>query len=295
MNEKAAVLTEELRKKILSMQRSEITDHIVYKKLARIVKNKKYSQILDKISQEELVHYGVFREVTGSEVPPDRLKIAIYVFVARLLGLNFGLRLMEGAEGIAQDAYLEIKDVSLKVGEIIKDEKTHESELISLIDEERLKYASSMVLGLNDALVELSGALVGFTLALQQTRLVGIVGLITGIAASMSMAASEFLSTKHEETDKDPLKASIYTGFAYVGTVILLVTPYFIFRNIFFCLSLVIVNAILLILVFTFYISVAKGFNFKKRFLEMAGISLGIAAINFLIGLLIRRVFGIEV
>ena len=295
MNEKAAVLTEELRKKILSMQRSEITDHIVYKKLSGIIKNKKYSQVLDRISQEELVHYGVFREVTGSEVPPDRLKIAIYVFVARLLGLNFGLRLMEGAEGIAQDAYLEIKDVSLKVGEIIKDEKTHESELISLIDEERLKYASSMVLGLNDALVELSGALVGFTLALQQTRLVGIVGLITGIAASMSMAASEFLSTKHEETDKDPLKASIYTGFAYVGTVILLVTPYFIFRNIFFCLSLVIVNAILLILVFTFYISVAKGFNFKKRFLEMAGISLGIAAINFLIGLLIRKVFGIEV
>lgn len=295
MNEKVAVLTEELRKKILSMQRSEITDHIVYKKLAGIIKNKKYSQVLDRISQEELVHYGVFREVTGSEVPPDRLKIAIYVFVARLLGLNFGLRLMEGAEGIAQDAYLEIKDVSLKVGEIIKDEKTHESELISLIDEERLKYASSMVLGLNDALVELSGALVGFTLALQQTRLVGIVGLITGIAASMSMAASEFLSTKHEETDKDPLKASIYTGFAYVGTVILLVTPYFIFRNIFFCLSLVIVNAILLILVFTFYISVAKGFNFKKRFLEMAGISLGIAAINFLIGLLIRKVFGIEV
>jgi VIT1/CCC1 family predicted Fe2+/Mn2+ transporter len=277
------------------MQRSEITDHIVYKKLSGIIKNKKYSQVLDRISQEELVHYGVFREVTGSEVPPDRLKIAIYVFVARLLGLNFGLRLMEGAEGIAQDAYLEIKDVSLKVDEIIKDEKTHESELISLIDEERLKYASSMVLGLNDALVELSGALVGFTLALQQTRLVGIVGLITGIAASMSMAASEFLSTKHEETDKDPLKASIYTGLAYVGTVVLLVTPYFIFRNIFFCLSLVIVNAILLILVFTFYISVAKGLNFKKRFLEMAGISLGIAAINFLIGLLIRRVFGIEV
>ncbi|MDD5512824.1 MAG: VIT1/CCC1 transporter family protein [Candidatus Omnitrophica bacterium] len=295
MNEKAAVLTEELRKKILSMQRSEITDHIVYKKLSGIIKNKKYSQVLDRISQEELVHYGVFREVTGSEVPPDRLKIAIYVFVARLLGLNFGLRLMEGAEGIAQDAYLEIKDVSLKVEEVIKDEKTHESELISLIDEERLKYASSMVLGLNDALVELSGALVGFTLALQQTRLVGIVGLITGIAASMSMAASEFLSTKHEETDKDPLKASIYTGLAYVGTVVLLVTPYFIFRNIFFCLSLVIVNAILLILVFTFYISVAKGFNFKKRFLEMAGISLGIAAINFLIGLLIRKVFGIEV
>jgi VIT1/CCC1 family predicted Fe2+/Mn2+ transporter len=84
--------------------------------------------------------------------------------------------------------------------------------LISLIDEERLKYVSSMVLGLNDALVELTGALTGLTLALQNPRLIAIVGFITGIAASMSMAASEYLSTKQEDTEKNPLKASVYTG-----------------------------------------------------------------------------------
>jgi VIT1/CCC1 family predicted Fe2+/Mn2+ transporter len=52
---------------------------------------------------------------------------------------------------------------------------------------------------------------------------------------------------------------------------------------------------LLLIFIFTFYISVSKGLNFKKRFLEMAGISLGVAVINFSLGLVIRNVFGIEV
>jgi VIT1/CCC1 family predicted Fe2+/Mn2+ transporter len=202
---------------------------------------------------------------------------------------------MEQGEDLAQDVYEKIKQVSPQVEKIINDEEKHENELIDLIDEERLKYVSSVVLGLNDALVELTGALVGFTLALQNTRLVGIVGLITGIAASMSMAASEYLSTKQEETEKSPLKASIYTGIAYVITVILLIVPYLIFKNIFFCLGLVVSVALLVIFIFTYYISVAKELDFKKRFLEMAGISLGVAAINFLIGLLVRNVFGIKV
>jgi len=50
---------------------------------------------------------------------------------------------------------------------------------------------------------------------------------------------------------------------------------------------------ILIILIFTYYISVAKEIPFKKRFLEMALISLGIAAISFGIGVLIKIFFGI--
>jgi VIT1/CCC1 family predicted Fe2+/Mn2+ transporter len=50
-----------------------------------------------------------------------------------------------------------------------------------------------------------------------------------------------------------------------------------------------------LVFLFTYYVSVAKDLDFKKRFLEMAGISLGVAAINYCIGLVIRNVFGIRV
>ena len=48
--------------------------------------------------------------------------------------------------------------------EIVEDEDKHEQELIDLIDEERLRYVGSIVLGLNDALVELTGALAGLHL-----------------------------------------------------------------------------------------------------------------------------------
>jgi len=290
------MLDQALKEKALRAQRNEITEHIIYKRLACIVKPKEQSYILKRISDEEFAHYEIFKSITQSDVQPDRFKAFICVFISRVFGLNFGLKLMEKGEDMAQDIYDgSLKEASPKLEEILNDENRHENELISLIDEERLKYISSMVLGLNDALVELSGALVGFTLALQKTSLVAIVGLITGIAASLSMAASEYLSTKQEETDKNPLKASIYTGFAYIGTVILLVSPYFLFKNIFLCLTFVILNVLLLIFIFTFYISIAKDLDFKKRFLEMAGISLGVAIINYSIGLIIRHTFRIDV
>ena len=71
-----------------------------------------------------------------------------------------------------------------------KSEQEHEAALIELIDEERLRYISSMVLGLNDALVELTGALAGFTFALGNTTTIAMAGFITGSAATLSMAAS---------------------------------------------------------------------------------------------------------
>ena len=50
-----------------------------------------------------------------------------------------------------------------------------------------------------------------------------------------------------------------------------------------------------MIFFFTFYISVAKDIPFRERFLEMAIISLGIAAVTFGIGFLIRTFLGLEV
>lgn len=284
-----------LKEKLLRFQCNELTEYIIYKKLSQGLKNKENSGILAKLSEEELAHYNFFKSITLEDSRPNAFKIFIYVFFSRVFGLNFSLRLMESGEDSAQELYGELKDVFPQIEKIINDEEEHETELISLINEERLKYISSMVLGLNDALVELTGALAGFTLAIQKAKLIGVIGLITGIAASMSMAASEYLSTKEEETDKNPLKASVYTVIAYAGTVVFLVIPYFIFSNIFICLACVIFNALLIIIIFTFYISVAKNLNFKKRLLEMAGLSLSIAVINFFIGLAIKKIFGIEV
>jgi VIT1/CCC1 family predicted Fe2+/Mn2+ transporter len=55
------------------------------------------------------------------------------------------------------------------------------------------------------------------------------------------------------------------------------------------------VNAIVVIAVFNFYISVAKEISFKSRFAEMTAISLGIAGLTFGIGLLVRMNLHIEI
>jgi VIT1/CCC1 family predicted Fe2+/Mn2+ transporter len=49
------------------------------------------------------------------------------------------------------------------------------------------------------------------------------------------------------------------------------------------------------IVIFTFYISVTRDLDFRSRFIEMAGVSLGVAALSFLMGVLVRILLGVEV
>jgi len=140
----------------------------------------------------------------------------------------------------------------------------------------------------------IDGALAGLTLALQNTQLIALSGLITGIAAALSMALSEYLSTRSEETSKQPVRAAVYTGIAYIVTVTLLILPYLLFDNYYVDLILTLSTAVLIIAAFNYYISIARDEVFSKRFIEMAGLSLGVAAISFVIGYFIRIFLGIE-
>jgi len=278
----------EIKEKILSFQKSEITEHLIYLKLAAIEKNAKNIEVLNKIAADELKHYEIFKRHTREDVLPDRFKVWGYFLIARFLGLTFGLKLMENGEEKAQEAYTKITSGVVEAFEIMKDEGAHERELLEMIDEERLKYVGSVVLGLNDALVEFTGALAGFTFAMANARVVATAGAITGVAAALSMAASEFLAKRSEETGKNPHKAAVYTGITYIITVTLLILPYLLFNNLLISLASMLVNAVIIIFVFTFYIAVAKGLNFRTRFLEMVFISMGVAALSFLIGLGMR-------
>lgn len=288
-------LNQDVIQKLLLLQRDEINSHHTYARLAKIVKDENNSQVLARISQEELKHYQIWKKYTGQEIKPDSLKINFFFWLARIFGLTFGIKLMEKGEEKAQEAYASLPNDIPEVEKVLADEETHENELLEMLDEESLKYAGSVVLGLNDALVELTGALAGFTLAFQNTRIIALAGLITGISASFSMAASEYLSTKSEESEQSPLKAAVYTGIAYIFTVLILVLPFFLFQNYLASMGMTIVNAILIIAIFNYYISVAKDLSFRRRFLEMAGISLGVALLSFVIGYVIRRVLGIDI
>jgi VIT1/CCC1 family predicted Fe2+/Mn2+ transporter len=288
-------ITPEQREAILAAQKNEITEYHIYTKLSASIKDQHNKEVLAEIADEELAHYKFWQRITRQDMKPDRWKVWLYFIISRVFGLTFGVKLMEKGEQRAEEVYSKLADTMPEIQKIVQDEDRHEKKLTELIEEEHLNYVGSMVLGLNDALVELTGTLAGLTFALQNTRLIALSGFITGIAASFSMAASEYLSTKSEGESQIPIKAAIYTGLAYVFTVLFLIFPYLLFESYFLCLGLTVINAVLVILIFNFYVSVAKDLDFKRRFLEMVSISLGVAALSFLIGFLVRVFLGVEV
>ncbi|MDD5337280.1 MAG: VIT1/CCC1 family protein [Candidatus ainarchaeum sp.] len=276
---------------LLGMEKGELTEHKIYSYLAEKIKDPGNSKILASIASDELRHYGMLKAITGKPAAPDAFAISWYTFISTTLGLSFGLKLMENGERNAQSAYGELEIDYPALAAMIADEERHEHELISMLSEERLEYASSIILGLNDALVELSGTLAGLTLALANSRLIALSGLIMGVAAALSMAASSYLSAR-EDGSKDAKKASVYTGITYIFTVLLLIAPYFIFQNVYAALAVLLAITILVIAAYTFYITTAKGQRFRPRFAEMAAISLAVAFISFIFGLVLKYVMG---
>ncbi len=287
-------LTTDLRQKLLLYERIELTEHYIYQNLAQTARSAENHRILEQIAQDELRHYQDWKQHTGQDVHPNRFIIWLYTLIGRVLGLTFGLKLMEHGEERAQVNYIDLRPVIPEIEAWIQDEDAHEQALINMLDEDFLHYAGSVVLGLNDALVELTGALAGFTLALQNTKLIALSGLITGIAAAMSMSTSEYLSTRSEKTSRKPVRAALYTGSAYIITVAILILPYLLFLNYYVDLVITLTAAVVIIAAFNYYITTARDESFRQRFLEMAGLSLGVAGFSFVLGFVIRKLLGVQ-
>jgi VIT1/CCC1 family predicted Fe2+/Mn2+ transporter len=286
-------------KAALAIQRKELTEYAVYIRLAKICRDPHNAEVLRAVGAAEKQHAAFWQSRTGTEVKPYAFKVFKTVFLARVLGLTFILKRMEKIEGTASKQYMELTTQFPEVQPLSREEAKHEQMLLTMLDEEMLQYVGSIVLGLNDALVELTGALAGFTLALGETRVISLAGLVTGISAAFSMAASEYLSCKagdetgQSRTASRAAKSALYTGMAYIITVILLILPFLLIPNKFGALGITLSIAVFVIFIFNYYLSVAKDLNFKHRFGEMALISLGVAVLSFGIGWVLKNILDV--
>lgn len=288
-------MDKKLRKNIIRFQVDEISAFEIYKRLAKLEKNKVNKGILNEIADSELKHYELFRQYSQQSVGANKLKILFYFFCARIFGLIFAFKLMESSERLSAKAYHSFDHIPELLA-MAEEEEEHENKLIGMITEEHLSYMGSVVLGLNDALVEFTGALAGYTLALNDTKLIALTGSITGIAAALSMGSSEYMSTKSEDNEgKHPVKAAIYTTIAYLITVTALVLPFVLMTSALGALVVMLAVALSVIALFNFYYSVVRGETFRKRFSEMAILSFTVAGVSFLIGYLLRLFTGIEI
>jgi VIT1/CCC1 family predicted Fe2+/Mn2+ transporter len=277
----------------------EFKDFTVYNELEKIEKNENFKKVLRKLSKQEIDHYKFWLKFSSKKVNKvNKFEILFFKILRIIFGLTFTLKILENHERkVIEDYKKFLKKIKgrdrEKLKKIIKDEESHENEFIKLINENRVVYLGATILGLNDGLVELTGALAGLTAALQNPLIVAISGLIAGIAASMSMAASSYLQARAE--GRNPRISAYYTGISYISVVLCLVLPYFLVSNIYFALFSSILIAILIVASMSFYVSVLFERDYKRELVEMFSLSLGIAFITFLIGSLARIFLKIEI
>lgn len=285
-------------KLLKKLQADELTEKLIYMRIAKGINNIEDKNTLTLIANEEQKHYDVWKKYTKCDVKPNLILVFWYTLLSKILGYTFSIKIME----LKQNTYIDKATKTLLEKNIPEsiivflEEDVHEQKLIEMIDEDRLQYVGSMVLGLNDALVEFTGCLAGWSFAMQSNKLISLAGLITGISATLSMASSEYLSAKNEG-DKNALRSASYTGIAYLITVVILILPYLLLPDNMYMISLLImlIGVIVIIAAFNYYISVAKGLSFKEKFKEMSIISLSVAGISFIIGLLVKRFLGIDI
>jgi VIT1/CCC1 family predicted Fe2+/Mn2+ transporter len=289
------VISEKLMKRIIKAQKDEINGFAIYHFMSKLQakKHPENAKILEQMSRDEFLHYSVWKKYTGRDY---KAHVFWDKFRTVIMGFTFVLKSLEKGETFGQEEYASLKSELPEAQRMLDDEKRHEGEISSMLDEERLHYVGSMVLGLNDALVELTGAITGVTFSLQNSKAVALTGIVTGIAATLSMMASNYLA-ENAEGHKDAFKSSLYTGAAYLVTVALLVLPYLLFPDSMYmwAFAVMICEVVFEIAFFNYYISVAQEQKFFKHFLLMVSISLGVAAISYGIGLLANLWLGVTV
>ncbi|HQU08235.1 MAG: hypothetical protein B7X04_04190 [Parcubacteria group bacterium 21-54-25] len=285
-------VSEAQRREFLDFERNEFTEHRVYARLALAAKHPHNRAVLTHLADMEHAHALFWKRYTGEDVRPHAFAIFWYPFLAKLFGLTFAIKLLERSITYEETRYRALVAEFPDIAPILEDEETRENEIIEMLHDPFLINASSIVLGLNDALVELTGAMAGFTFALGRTDVIAAAGLITGLSASLSMAASEYLSTKSEESNRNPFAAAAFTGAAYLAVVLLFIAPYLFIANPYIALGILGIEAFIIIALFSFYRSIARGLSFVKQFLEMALISLSVALLTFLVAVAVRLWLG---
>ena len=285
-----------LRRRLIRVQKSTVVSLAGFRHLAQTIKDDRNRELFAQMADEEAEHLEYLRALTGVRVGNQVLKKKLFAFDIAAFGLTFTARRLLQHKRVSNAVYKELAAIDEQAEAVYQRSLAHEEKLIGMIDEERLHYVGAIVLGLNDALVEITGALAGVTFSLCNTKVVALTGIVTGISATLSMAASNYLAVKADGTN-DALKAGAVTGGSYLAAVILLVLPYLLLPDNMYAPAfwIMIATVIVILLAFNYYLAVANDTPFLKRFLQMAGVSLGVALIAFLIGLAAKDLLGITV
>lgn len=248
--------------------------------------------VLVKASSDEHDHYLFWRNVSGDcRSRLVLLKAFIYLIALYMFGLTIVLRIVESKEIYAIKDYKALaetrRDLADQLNKIILDEEKHESEFMSSIDEKRIKYIGSITLGISDALIELTGVYTGALGVFNNTVSAGVMGILTGVAASLSMGAASYNQAK-QEGRVNPVSSAVYTMVAYIVVTLLLALPYFILPLIAQAFVAMFALCLGVIAYLSACIAILQGKRFIQEFLTSAGLMLGVSLFLYFLGSFIR-------
>lgn len=151
-----------------------------------------------------------------------------------------------------------------------------------------------MVLGMHDALVELTGIIAGLTFAIASNRVIIMTGAIAAVAASLSMAAANYMAQRADGRP-DALISALYTGIMYVGTSAALLVPFCIIPNRFWALGVMSGVVVAIVFVFNWCMGKINNSPWMRTFLEMLGVCLGVSVASFIIGQAAKYFLGVQI
>ena len=285
-------ISDKLREKLLKLQKSEITAHHIYKKLAGRVRLVVNRRLLEQIAEEKRKHYDTWKSYTNQDVEPDERSIRRYGWISRTLGFTFGAKLVEHGENRLQAVCEEVSRELPEAGSILEEERKHEFILLQMLDEERLQYRGDVAQRLTDAMAGLGGVLAGLTPVLHNSRLIALTGIISSVSAALLTTCSACLATRAENGIRRSLRTTAATGALCLVLALIPVLPYLLFRSPGLCLTLALAETLGIIALLNFYISVVKNESFKRHFMEKAGLGTAVAVLSFLAGFALRAMLG---
>jgi VIT1/CCC1 family predicted Fe2+/Mn2+ transporter len=272
----------------------EYTDSKLYERLAETVKeDSPFADVLKSLAATEFGHYEFWKTYVPDEQPGlNRTKLYWVLILRRLFGLTFASRYLDRHEASVVKEYRALSGLipgadKPAFDKMVSDEEQHEKEFAQKIESSAVAYISFVILGLADALVEISGIHAGSLGIYARTEIAGLAGVIAGAAASLAMASAAFAQAKQGFKGSARLSAT-YTGVSYFITAVFLATPYFLTSSMILALSVSLVLAVVILAVTTYYSTVVGEKPFLKDFVEILLILLAVTALLYVFGYIVR-------
>ncbi len=281
---------------------NELTEYVVYHRLAQMEKNPENRAALERLSEQEHGHYDFWKsllpEADAKKIHPRHYTVWGISFLRIAFGVTFITKFLETHETGAVQKYQNLaasipESHRERFAQIIEDEKSHERALIGQLKERRVSYMGFIVLGLADAIVEITGVHAGFLGVTGSTLIAGVAGVIVGFSAAISMGSASYLQAK-QDTEKSALLSGFLTWVSYFCSVVLLALPYFLIHVMLPAFVVSTSVGILLVAGFTFYGAVVFDRKFWREFAETVGLMLATALATFLLGAVVGAAFHIN-